>query len=164
MDMIEQLSQFGRLPRRHPLGQTWFGVLLALDAASLIDVGAELDIVFVVDLRSSRDALTERARRGVAEPFGHLLARSDDQNRSADGDRIAVPQDLQVARMAVYARTVGTVEIGDDQPPFVFLDLDMKTADPFVVDLNCVTLFATNRDRRTQLSVNAAPIGASDDA
>ncbi len=42
----------------------------------------------------------------------------------------------------------------------VFLDLDVEAADPIIVQLNGISLFATDGDGRFQALIHATPIGS----
>jgi len=46
--------------------------------------------------------------------------------------------------MTVDAGAVGALEVGENDPPAVFLNLDVKAADALVIELNGVVFF---RDR-----------------
>jgi hypothetical protein len=46
----------------------------------------------------------------------------------------------------------------------IFLDLDVKSADAFVVELDRVAFLAADRDRRHEILEHAAAIGAVQDA
>jgi hypothetical protein len=54
---------------------------------------------------------------------------------------------------------VGALEVRDHDLVLIFLDLDVEAADALVVELERVSLFAADGDRRGQLVIDTAAIG-----
>ncbi len=59
-------------------------------------------------------------------------------------------QNLELAFAAVDFRSIRTVQICEHQTIIVSLDLEVTAAHSFVIKLNRISFFATNRERRLQ--------------
>lgn len=61
--------------------------------------------------------------------------------------------------LAVDARAVSALQIGKDKFLLIVLDLDVKAADPLVIELDRVALFTTNRDGRLKILEDLPAVG-----
>ena len=104
------------------------------------------------------------ARTAARQPLGDLLAGAEQQHAAAELDHVAEPQDAKLHVLVVDLRAVGAFQVGDHQAVVIFLNLDVIPADPLVVELDRVALFAADGDRRIEILKDAAPVGAVEHA
>ncbi len=156
VNVLQQFGQLGRLPRRQAFGQ--FGGFERMQRR--LHVGVVAPVEFEVQRRLMREPfvglglqrafLLRLARPQPGQTFGNLVAGPEQQDGAPQADRIADTQNPQLNGLAVHLGPVRAFEIGQDQPIVVLLDLDVKTAHTFVVQLDRVALFASNRHRGLQ--------------
>ena len=60
--------------------------------------------------------------------------------------------------MPVDPRAVRAVQVGQDHPSAVFLNLDVKAAHALVVELDRIVFFAPDGNRSRQVAENSAPL------
>ncbi len=82
----------------------------------------------------------------------NLLGTSVQKQAAADRYLIADPQDVHLNRMSVDPRAVRAFQVGQNDTAAVFLDFGVKAAHPFIVQLNSIVFFATDRDRRLNVA------------
>ena len=112
---------------------------------------------------SDEEAVRELFTPAVTQAFqstSDLTASAIQKNRPTHGNHIPKAKNSQLGIFAVNSGTVGAFQIGQHEFFLVFLDFDMKSANPLVVELDRVSFFATNGDRRSQVSVDSPPICA----
>ena len=88
------------------------------------------------------------------QPPQDLLVAANQQHRPTQRDQVTRLQHAHLHRMPVDLGSVGAVEIGENQPAVVFLDLQVKPADPLVIQLDRIVLFATDGERGRQPGKN----------
>ena len=95
-------------------------------------------------LRLQRDPLGQVRPAKQRQTLGDLFPRSEEQHRSPQRDHVPRPEDPKLHRLAVDLGAVGAFQVGQHHLAFVFLDLQMEAADPLVVELDRVPLFAAD--------------------
>ena len=94
------------------------------------------------------------------QAMGDLVARAEQQHRSADRDHVAEPQNAKLDVFAVDLGAVGAFQIGEHELLVIFLNLDVVAADAFVVELDGVAFFAADGDWRHEIGEDAPSIRA----
>ena len=70
------------------------------------------------------------------------------------------PQDSQLHRMTVDSTAVRAVQVGENHLTLIFLKLGMQPADSFVIQLDGIVFFTTDRDRRLNTAEDTPPFKA----
>ena len=91
----------------------------------------------------------------------HLLLRSVQEHRAADGDHVAIAQNAEMRIVAVDLGAVGAVEVREDDLFLIFLNFQVKAADPLVGQLDVVPFLAADRDGRCHVVVQSPPVAPS---
>jgi hypothetical protein len=94
----------------------------------------------------------QELREAAADLFGAAVHKQ----ATADRNLIADLQHAHLDRMTINPRTVGALEIRQDQLAAIFLNLRVKTADAFVIQADAVFVLAAERDGSVQLSKDQA--------
>lgn len=96
--------------------------------------------------------------RHLGDPAVDVAVRPDEEQRTSDGDHVAVANDPHLDVFAVDLRAVGALQVGGNDLVVVFLELEVVTADPLVVELDRVALLAADRHRRGQVGEHTAAV------
>jgi hypothetical protein len=94
----------------------------------------------------------------------NFLARAKQQQGSANSNNITVAQDLYGRFFAIDDRSVGALQIGEQKMVSFPMDLDVKSADAVVVELNRIAGFAPNGNGCTQVGEGFPSIGSVNDS
>jgi hypothetical protein len=80
------------------------------------------------------------------------------QYGATHGNGIPIAEDLQTTDLTIDFGTVGAVQVRYNQTSIIFLNLNVKSADAFIVQLNQVTFFASNGHRGGQSAEDSTSI------
>src|SRR6185369_14987263 len=94
----------------------------------------------------------------AGQTLGDLVPRTKEHHAPADGDNVAVTENTKLNVLAVDFGPVRALQVGNDQPPVVFLNFDMVSAHPLVVELNGISLLAADGDRQREILKDAPPV------
>lgn len=86
-------------------------------------------------------------RRKPFKPMIDLVAGPENKRASPNGDHVTVTQDPKLHLFVIDLGAVRTFQICQYEIIVILLNLDMKSTNTLVVELDRVTLFATNGDR-----------------
>ncbi len=113
---------------------------------SRVDLGVKCSFDFGLAGSESRQTL------------GDFIARAEEENGAAERNGIAHTEDPQLDRFAIDLGSIGALQIGKHQAIVVILDLEVESANAFIVQLNRITLFAPDRNGGIQIIVNPTTV------
>jgi hypothetical protein len=93
----------------------------------------------------------------------NFLFRTDQQHRAPDADDVAMAKQPQLHGLAIDLGAVGASQVGEHQFALILLDLQVKPADPLIVELDRIALFAADGDRRGETVVHPSPVRSIQD-